>query len=299
MKTIISLAVLCTLATSADAGTLIKGTVTALDPAAAPGEVTMYLEADRARIEFANKTGRNVVIYSQEDGKSVLYFIDGDSWSARELKQKDVKKARNLADDELYTLQESFREMPRDEREQAKEDMKYSIDRLEDLAKPREAKNFKFEAAEAARKVQSWQTQQYNGYYDGTLQGHYNVATWEQLGIAYDDVKVLADMRRDFDDIGTDLGYVMLWGADVNGFPVRVETVKFGTGFDVTEVKQVDKQEFDSDLFTLGRDFDRYSFFKSGGGGGAMPSMLNGSATPMALNPTANPACQKPIHNEY
>ena len=289
----------CTVfAVCADAGTLIKATVTALDPAAAPGEITMYLEADRARIEFSNDTGRNVVIDFQEDGKPVLYFIDGDSWSARELKQKDVKKARSLADDELYALKESFRGMPRDEREVAKDNMKFSINRLENLAEPREEKKFKVEKRDEGRRVHDWQADEYTGYYDGNVQGRYSVASWDQLGIEYDDVRVLADMRRHFDDIGTDLGYVFLWGSDVQGFPVRIETVEFDSSFDVTEIGEVSKQNFDPDLFALSRAYDRYSFFQSSGGSSGMPSMLNGSATPMSLNPTANPACKKPIHNE-
>jgi hypothetical protein len=293
------LAALALFASSARAGTVIKCAVQALDPSAVPGEVTMYLEPDRARIEFRNDDVHQAVIYTRDNGQPRLWFLDEYQWTYRELKKNDLGKARGQAADELETIEEQLSKYPKEEREATRAQMRHGLDRLEDIVRPKRPEQITYEKGTEAHEVLSWMCERYSSYYEGDLHFSYDVARWEDLGITYDDVRILVELREDFGDIAAELAWVTLWTTEASGFPVQMESYVDGVLIDVTRMRGLDRSTVDPQLFARPKDYDVNSFFSGrGGAGSGFYSVVGGAGTSAeAAVQRANAACQKPIHN--
>ena len=89
---VIAFLIVCS-SSSSWSGTRIRCSVQALDPSAVPGEVTMYLEPDRARLEFKNDEVWQAVIFMKDGGKPLLWIVDENAWTYRKIDNKVLKKA--------------------------------------------------------------------------------------------------------------------------------------------------------------------------------------------------------------
>ena len=277
------------------AGTLVRATVQALDPSATPGEVTMYLEPDRVRVDFKNEDMHQAIIYSRDGDKSVLRVVDENLWTYRELKHKDVDKARGLAADELEVMEQEIRKLPSDERDATRTHLRHSLGRLHDIVEPRDGAQFAYKVRAEQQRVHKWKADSYEAYYEDELDGICDVAAWEDVGISREDVQVLIDMREAFGDIALDLAFVTLWSNDIAGYPVRVETYTNGVLMEITHLREVAHGNFDSGIFELTKDYDRHSFFESKGGGAGMYGVVGGSSMSAASAVhQANLDCKKP-----
>jgi hypothetical protein len=177
--------------------------------------------------------------------------------------------------------------------------MRRGMNRLEEIVRPKQSKNFQYEKADDTQQVRRWTCGGYTSYYDGDMDAVYAVAAWDDVGISYDDVKILVELRDNFGDIPGKLGYVTMWSADVAGFPVLMESYDGEVLIDVTRMGSIVHGEFDSRLFDVTEHYDEQPFFESTRSGAGFYSLVGGgSVSASAAVRSANEACKKPIHGE-
>jgi hypothetical protein len=282
----------------ADAGVVVKCHVQALDPSSDAGMMTMYIDDDRARIEFENDDKRQIMIYRGGDDP-VLYLIDDHSSTYREMTPKSLKKLRNPVDDELSSIKDQMREMPREVRDAWKAEAREDLVRMERIAKPRKNDRFTYEPTGESRKIRKWAARDYEGFYEGGLEQKYAIASWRDLGLAYDDISVLVDLQNRYGTVAGNLDFVTMWpNAEVPGFPVRVVTYLDGEKMDVVEARSIVRQEINPRLFTLDSGLREQELFQTSSGGGSAPDVqfFGGGTRQVYSTPTAQMHCNKPIH---
>ncbi len=291
---VIAFLIVCS-SSSSWSGTRIRCSVQALDPSAVPGEVTMYLEPDRARLEFKNDEVWQAVIFMKDGGKPLLWIVDENAWTYRKIDNKVLKKAHGKVMDELEAIEGELRKLPREERDATRANLRHVISRLEDIVHPKKAEKFTYEKAADTKEVRQWTCDSYSAYYEGELEHVYQVASWNDIGLSYDDVKILVEMRENFGDVAMELGFVALWSGNISGFPVRMESYVDGILMDVTALREVTSGDFGSSLYELSTSFEEQPFFESrrDGSGSGLFSLIGGTGAQSASQ-RVNSARRKP-----
>jgi len=296
---ILSIAVALFMAAPAVAGTVIDCYVRALDPSSDAGDLTLYIEADRVRVEFENDDQRQIMIYDS-GGEPVLYLIDDFASTYREVSPKDLKEFREEMEEQLSSLEDQMRGVPREAREAWQAEAKHDLIRMSDIANPRTDGKYDYKMQDGEVTVRKWLATPYDAYYDGQLDSRYAVAAWDDVDMSADDISILIELHDRYGTIAGNFDFVTMWSvADVSGFPVRMTSIDSGERMDITEIRDVSRADIDPYLFELpGGLAQQELFMEASSSGDSAMHFFGGSTSRVYATPTAVEFCNKPTHNQ-
>jgi len=251
-------AVLVLAVTAAHAGTVIVLDQVSYDQYAESGTQTMYLDANKIRVDFAGKDKSVQIIYDIENKDApVMWIIDPATETYTKLDAKTMKKIKDKMKQASEMLSIYLLKASDEEREEINTKYEKQIRQANDLLNFEErAKKTTYEKVAGGEKVNAWTCDHFKATFNKELYKEVWVASWSDLGVEPGDLAVLSAVSAGFQGFGQDLVPLTAQTAKgsegpVNGFPVKAVFYQDGTKSVREEVKEIRKEDVDPKLFAL------------------------------------------------
>jgi hypothetical protein len=244
--------------TAAHAGTVIVLNQVSYDQYAESGTQTMYLDANKVRVDFAGKDKSVQIIYDIENKDApVMWIIDPAAETYTKMDAKTMKKIKDKLQQMSEMLSSYMLKASDEERGEINTKFKKQIRQANDLLNFEErVKKTSYEKVAGGEKVNAWTCDHFRATFNKELYKEMWVANWSDLGVEPADLAVLSAVSAGFQGFGQDLVPLTAQTAKgsegpVNGFPVKAVFYQDGTKSVREEVKEIRKEDVDPKLFAL------------------------------------------------
>ncbi len=258
-----SLLVLTFALTAAHAGTVMVINTWSYDQFSDSGTHTWYLEPTKARIEFKTDDEETWVIFDLTNkDEPVMWIIEPNARTYTKLDKKTLGKAEGQMREAMEMTENYMSSMPTEQRAAIKKQYGKQIRQAEKMMYYEDRmKKMKYEKVAGGEKMNDWTCDHYKGTFKKELYKEIWVASWEELGVEYDDLAVLASMAEMFKGFAGEMipfvdKKVEGDGGVVNGFPIKTHYFDDGKKVVKQEVKEVRKEDIDGALFVLPEGYD-------------------------------------------
>ena len=222
------------------------------------GTQTMYLDANKVRVEFAGKIKSVQIIYDIENKDApVMWIIDPAEQTYTKLDAKTIKKIKDKMQEMSEMLSSYLLKASDEERVEINTKYKKQIRQANDLLNFEErAKKTTYEKVAGGEKVNAWTCDHFKAMFNKELYKEVWIAKWSDLGVEPADLAVLSAVAEGFQGFGPDLVPLADQTAKgsegpVNGFPVKAVFYEDGAKTVREEVKEIRKEDVDPKLFAL------------------------------------------------
>ena len=246
------------------AGTVLVIDTWSYDQYSESGTHTLYIDQDKARLEFQGKGGETHVIYRLDNkDKPVMWLIDPAEESYVELDEKTLKKMKNKMQEAMEMMENYASRLSADERTQMESQYKKQIRQADKMMNYEDRrKKTTYEKVDDDVKFENWTCDEYKGMFKKELYKKVWVADWKEIGIESSDVAVLNGMSEVFKGFSGEMipfTDSKIKGSDerLNGFPLKAEFYESGNKIVRQEVKEIRKEDLDGTLFELPEGFDK------------------------------------------
>ncbi len=253
-----ALVVLFLAVTAAYAGTVIVLDQVSYDQYSESGTQTMYLDANKVRVEFTGKINSVHIIYNIENKDApVMWVINPVEQTYTMLDAKAMKKIKDKTQQMSEALSAYLVKASDEERVEIKKKYEEQIRQANDmLTFEAKMKKTAYEKVAGGEKVNAWTCDHFKAMFEKELYKEVWVANWSDLGVEPGDLAVLSAIAAGFQGFGLDLAPlsgVTAKGSEgpVNGFPVKAVFYAEGAKSVREEVKEIRKEEVDPKLFAL------------------------------------------------
>ena len=231
----------------AGAGTVLELKTQDVDTGA--GDATVYLDANKLRID-SNETGKDYsIIYMAGGGNKTTYWIiDRTDKAYYEITPEDMKKMQEQIEQTLRMVHDRMNAMPPSQRkkvERSYEEQMIMMGRGTDL--------YRYDEVSSGVAIGDWSTVHYSGVVGERKLEDVWVATVEDLGAPKSDFDIVLHMAEMFVSVGQRMPAFFQFGR-INGtdaFPVKVVSYKDGQETERTEVTSVKQQDLAATVFAL------------------------------------------------
>lgn len=224
------------------------------------GQATIYLEANRLRIDSNEGESYLSVIYTAGGAQGAYYWlIDFNDSSYVEVRKTDLVEARKKIDEAMENTKRKLEEMPPDERKQA-EKMLAEQTGFGALFKS----DVEYKKISSGATVKRWKCDHYQGFRDGEKTEEVWAADLKQLGIEAKDLNALKEMADLFETIGQSLPAFFRFGGDKSqgkktypGFAVLMISYEEGERKERWEITDVQREAFAAGRFNLPKGLEK------------------------------------------
>ena len=246
---------------SAAAGTVITLDTVTFGNASLSGDATVYLDADRIRIDSTEGGGDVTVIYSAkaDEANPFYWLIDNASSTYVEIRQDELAAAAKAMEEQMDLARVEIDKAPENRRKELERMYAEQIGYIGFLAT-----DTRYEEVSRGTKVGDWRCAHYQGFRDGEKVEEVWAATLGELGIRETDLEGLERLSGLFRTVGQNLPAFFRFGADDTevgdrfpGFPIVVVTYRDGRRAEKTTIHSVESARLDPALFALPEGLQR------------------------------------------
>ncbi len=204
----------------------------------------IYIDKDKVRIE----TGANPEQYFiYRSDKKVFLTINLKDKSYMEITEKDFVEMFSKMDEARKKMTEQMANMPPAQKEMMEKMMAKMM--------PGGGSTVKtvYKKVGLGGKVNGWNTDKYEGTREGAKQSEIWTTDAKNLDVGQADYQVLKDMAKFFEKFAKNMEGLIGDKANngMDGIPVKTISYKEGAASFLTEMKEVKKEAFSSDLFEV------------------------------------------------
>lgn len=246
------------------AGTVLVVDTWSYDQYSESGTHTLYIDKDKARLEFKSKEGETHVIYRlDKKDDPVMWLIDPKELSYVEMNEKTLKDMKSKMQEAMEMMEMYTSKLSAEDRSEVEKQYKKQIRQAEKMMKYEERmKKMEYEKVADDVTFESWACDEYDGIFNKERYKKVWVADWKEIGIEHADVAVLNSMSEVFKGFSGEM--IPFTGAKVKGsddvltgFPVKTVYYEDGNKIVKQEVKEIRKEDLNQALFELPEGLDK------------------------------------------
>ncbi len=236
------------------AGVLIEETTQPLSGQGTSATTRIFLDQERARIESETGGRPHVIIYRAD--RQTMYMINSAEKTYREMTRQELEKMGTQVSEMQKMMEEKMKNMPAQQRQMMEQIMKQRMGGAGGMtAAPQPVTIYRKVASGEA--VNQWTADKYEGIRGGQKEMDVWTTGWNEFGVTQNDFRVFQELGEFFknfnpqmDDEMFKIGSAQADGEQgYSGVPVRRVSYRNGSPYQKSEVTQVKRQEFESNLF--------------------------------------------------